>query len=77
MAYTRAKTTRRAKGTYRARGSVARRTSTRRAPARRSTRRASAGARTIRIVVEQGAANSVARPPLGMVQAQAPRKATF
>ena len=57
---------------------VARRAGARRVLVRRATLpRAAGGGRTIRIVIEQGAANSVARPPLGMVQAQAPRKATF
>lgn len=75
MAYRRTsksrRTTRRTSASYRTGRSAAR-------SSRRTTRRrASGGARTIRIVIEQGAGNPVARPPLGMVPVAEPRKASF
>ena len=85
MAYSRTRksgSTRRAKSaggrTYRARASnTGRRSYGRTSRSKRST----SGARTIRIVVEQAPANTMARPTLatllGKAPAPAPRKAVF
>lgn len=69
------------KSTRKSAGRSVSRKPARRAYSRRTTRssnRKSAGSRTIRIVIEQPVATSaVQRPPIGMVPAAEPRKATF